>query len=55
MKLVEPFPEFVKNFPEINLPIPGAKGWMIQSDGQQIVFVEFAETIDVPEHSHSEQ
>ncbi len=55
MKLVTPFPEFVKDLPEIDLPIPGAKGWMVQSDGQQIVFVEFAEKVDVPEHVHSEQ
>ncbi len=55
MKLVEPFPEFVKNLPEIDLPVPGARGWMIQGAGQQVVFAQFDETVDVPEHSHSEQ
>jgi len=55
MKLAKPFPEFVKQMPDIDLPIPGASGTMLQSEGQQIVFVEFAETVDVPEHSHSSQ
>jgi quercetin dioxygenase-like cupin family protein len=55
MKMAKPFPEFVENLPELDLPIQGARGWMMQSDGQQVVFVEFAETVEVPAHSHSSQ
>ena len=51
----EKFPEFVKALPEIELPIPGACGWMIQGQEQQVVFVEFSKTAEVPEHTHDDQ
>jgi len=49
------FPDFLRELPEIDLPIPGARGWMIQGSGQQVVFVEFDEGVEVPEHTHAEQ
>ena len=51
----ERIPEFVKSLPEIALPIAGARGWMIQGVGQQVVFIEFAQTVEVPEHTHDHQ
>ena len=51
----ERIPDFIRDCPEIDLPIPGARGWMIGGPGQQVVFVEFTETVEVPEHQHAEQ
>ena len=48
-------PDFLKDCPEIDLPIAGARGWMVQGREQQVVFIEFNETVEVPEHTHSEQ
>ncbi|MBU0740967.1 cupin domain-containing protein [bacterium] len=48
-------PSFLQALPEIDLPISGARGWLLQGEGQQVVFVEFGETVDVPEHGHAEQ
>jgi quercetin dioxygenase-like cupin family protein len=52
---IHQFPDFLHTLPEIDLPVPGAKGWLIQGERQQIVFVEFHETTEFPEHSHEEQ
>ncbi len=51
----QPIPEFLKRNTEIELPFPGAVGWLLQGREQQVVFVEFKETVAVPEHSHAEQ
>jgi quercetin dioxygenase-like cupin family protein len=55
MKGSEGFPPFVKELPEVDLPFPGARGWMLQGSRQQVVFIRFDEDLDVPEHSHAEQ
>jgi quercetin dioxygenase-like cupin family protein len=52
---IDRFPEFVTSLSEVELPFAGARGWLIQGDRNQVVFVEFAEAVDVPEHSHQEQ
>lgn len=52
---MEVIPDFVKALQGLELPFRGARGWLIQGEGQQVVFVEFAETVEVPEHSHEEQ
>lgn len=55
MKGIDTFPDFIKALPEVDLPFPGARGWMIQGDEQQVVFLEFEKDLDLPEHSHAEQ
>ena len=52
---LEEFPDFIRALPEIDLPIEGARGWLMQGEGQQTVFVEFDRTTEVPEHTHAEQ
>lgn len=49
------FPRFVRSLPQIDLPLPGVTGWLIQGLDQQVVFVEFLETVEVPEHAHEDQ
>ena len=49
------FPDFIKGFPEADLPFPGVAAWLVQGADSQVVFAQFDETIDVPEHAHEEQ
>lgn len=49
------FPDFVKDNPEVEFPFGGVRGWLIQGEGRQTVFVEFLEDVDVPEHTHGDQ
>ena len=49
------FPEFIRAQPEIDMPLPGVRGWMLPGKDTQAVFVEFTENVTVPDHSHEEQ
>jgi quercetin dioxygenase-like cupin family protein len=51
----EKIPAFARSLPEIQLPFDGARGWLVQGQGQQVVFVEFDRTVEVPEHTHEDQ
>ncbi len=55
MKQIQEFPDFVRQLPELDLPIPGARGWLLQGESNQIAFAEFSEQVEVPEHTHAEQ
>lgn len=55
MSELKGFPGFVTSLPEVELPLAGARGWLLQGEKQQVVFAEFSETSDVPEHAHAEQ
>ena len=55
MPRMERFPEFVTSLPEVDLPFPGARGWLIQGDTAQVVFAEFTSPLEVPEHAHADQ
>ena len=48
-------PGFLKENPEIDLPLAGARGWLLQGESQQAVCVEFDETVEVPQHDHAAQ
>ena len=52
---IDQFPEFITGCTEIALPFQGARGWFLQGDGRQVAFIEFTDTVEVPEHSHKEQ
>jgi quercetin dioxygenase-like cupin family protein len=51
----EGIPAFLRANPEIELPLAGARGWLLQGADQQAVCVEFSETVEVPEHQHAAQ
>lgn len=49
------FPKIISNLPKANIPIEGMSAFLFQGEEQQILFMEFAENIAVPEHSHEAQ
>lgn len=51
----EIFPEPIRNLPEADIPLKGIRAYLSQSEDHQIIFMEFAEDVDLPEHSHADQ
>lgn len=51
----EIFPEPVKSLPEADIPLRGLRAYLSQADDHQILFMEFAEDAELPEHSHEGQ
>ncbi len=49
------FPEPVKNLPDPDIPLKGISAHLSQGENHQIIFMEFAEDIDLQEHSHESQ
>jgi quercetin dioxygenase-like cupin family protein len=49
------YPGFIRKAPEIDVPIEGVRGWLIQDDKRQIVFFDIMPTAVVPPHSHCAQ
>ncbi|MBI9050485.1 MAG: cupin domain-containing protein, partial [Anaerolineaceae bacterium] len=49
------FPEPILNLPEANIPLSGIKAYLSQSAQHQIIFMEFREDVELPEHSHAAQ
>jgi len=52
---VPTLPEFLKKNPAVAFPFGGVRGWLLQNDRQQTVFVDFFESVAVPAHSHADQ
>lgn len=49
------FPEPITNLPEADIPLNGIKAFLSQAENHQIIFMEFDEDIDLPEHLHAAQ
>ena len=49
------FPEPIRNLPVADIPLEGVNGYLSQADNHQIVFMEFAKDVDLPEHAHEAQ
>lgn len=49
------FPEPIRNLPEADIPVSGIKAYLSQSESHQIIFMEFTEDVELPEHSHESQ
>lgn len=49
------FPETIRNLPEADIPLDGITAYLSQSDTHQILFMQFEEDADLPEHSHAAQ
>ncbi len=53
--MAETFPEVIRNLPEADIPLSGLKAYLSQSHGHQILFMEFDEDVEIPDHSHESQ
>lgn len=49
------FPEPILNLPQADIPIKGVNAYLSQNNNHQIIFMEFSEDADLPEHSHASQ
>jgi len=49
------FPEIITNLPQADVPLAGVRAYLFQGEDKQLVFMEFKEEVDVPEHSHAAQ
>lgn len=49
------FPEAIKKLPEADIPLKGVNAYLAQCSKSQILFMEFDEDVDLPEHSHKAQ
>lgn len=49
------FDEPIRNLPEADIPFAGATAYISQADTHQILFMQFEEDVDLPEHAHAAQ
>lgn len=49
------YPDLIQNLPEIDIPIAGVVGKLLQGKGQQAVFFDIDPSAVVPAHKHSAQ
>jgi len=49
------FPESIRNLPQADIPLDGIIAYLSQAESHQILFMEFSEDAEVPEHSHEAQ
>ncbi len=49
------FPEPITSLPEADIPLNGLKAYLSQADNHQILFMQFDEDVEIPEHSHDSQ
>lgn len=50
-----PYPEMIRELPEIDIPLKGIRGWLLQSSKKQVVFFDIEPVCKVPAHSHCTQ
>ncbi len=53
--MTEMFPQPIRNLPEADIPLRGLKAYLSQAENHQIIFMEFEEDVELPEHSHAAQ
>ena len=49
------YPDMIRNLPEIDIPIKGIRGWLLQGNAIQVVFFDIEAYAEVPPHSHCAQ
>lgn len=49
------FPQPIIDLPGADIPLNGVSAYLSQSDTHQIIFMEFADDVELAEHSHAAQ
>ena len=49
------FPSSITSLPLADIPLKGVTAYLSQSESHQILFMEFTEDVDLPEHAHAAQ
>lgn len=49
------YPEMIRKLPEIDIPLEGIRGWLLQGEDKQLAFFDLEPIGKVPPHSHSAQ
>ena len=49
------YPEFIRDLPEVDVPIEGVRGWLLENGKRQAVFFDIMPEAEVPPHSHCAQ
>ena len=50
-----PYPQMLRDLPEIDIPIEGIRGWLLKSEDKQVVFFDIEPVGKMPDHSHCAQ
>jgi quercetin dioxygenase-like cupin family protein len=51
----EIFPDPIMKLPKADIPLNGLTAYLSQSETHQILFMQFEEDVELPEHSHESQ
>ena len=49
------FPDPIRRLPEADIPLEGISAYLSQGPEHQVIFMEFEEDTELPEHSHESQ
>ena len=49
------YPKMITDLPEADIPFKGVRGWILQGEDQQVVFMDIAPIGEVSEHKHGAQ
>jgi quercetin dioxygenase-like cupin family protein len=49
------FPEFIENLPRADLPVEGIRGWLLNGENGQLLFLRADQKTIIPEHKHGDQ
>ena len=49
------FPKPITDLPKADIPLDGVKAFLSRAKTHQILFMQFEEDVDLPEHSHEAQ
>jgi len=50
-----PYPAFIRNLPEVDVPIEGIRGWLLEDGSCQMVLFDILQSAVVPQHKHCAQ
>lgn len=49
------YPKMITDLPQADIPFKGVKGWIVQGENQQVIFMNIDPIGEVTEHTHSAQ